>query len=126
MEKDYIYFIGKNVASSKNTRQWVGKRLIMSKTAREYTKWADIPFRVNKPLWDYKIKGYEYPVKVGFYFYRDSKRRFDYINIVQIIADLMQKHGYIDDDDALHFIPVFEGFEVTKKEQSGFKMRILK
>lgn len=80
---------------------------------------------LNRPAWKKQLEKAQYPIKVSFYFYRDSKRRFDYINVTQIIADLMQKYNYIEDDDASHFIPVFEGYEVTAKSKSGFIMRII-
>lgn len=63
----------------------------------------------NKPL----------PLKVSFYFYRDSKRKWDFVNIVQVIADLMQKEGYLIDDDTKNFIPLYAGEEVTTKKEAG-------
>ena len=53
-----------------------------------------------------KIKGSKaYPLKIGFHFVRDSKRNFDFHNAVQIIADLMVAHDFIEDDDMNHFLP---------------------
>jgi len=46
------------------------------------------------------------PAIVRFHFVRDSKRRFDFHNAVQILADLFVSHGYLYDDDMEHFIPV--------------------
>jgi len=63
----------------------------------------------NKPL----------PLKVSFYFYRDSKRKWDFVNIVQVLTDLMQKEGYLIDDDTKNFIPLYKGEEVTTKKESG-------
>ena len=70
------------------------------------------------------IKDKEKPYKIELYFIRDSKRRFDYINVAQIIFDLMQEYGYIEDDDSQNIIPVFKGFEVDK-DRTGVKIEVL-
>ena len=123
MEK-YIEFIGRNVPSSKNNRILTGKRVIKNKLCQEYTKWAEPIFQENFKEWRKQFEKSQYPLNVEFYFYRDSKRHFDYCNILQIIADLMQDYQYIADDDADHFNPIFTGYEVVKKDKAGFKMRI--
>jgi hypothetical protein len=95
-------FIHGNVPSSKNSKQWTGKFLINSKTVRNYLQkhehqWGDEVWVKDRiPV----------PVIVGFHFVRDSHRKFDFHNAVQLCADLMVKHGWIDDDDMNHFIPV--------------------
>jgi len=45
------------------------------------------------------------PHKIGFYFVRDSKRKFDIINAMQIVQDLLVAHDVIEDDDASCLIP---------------------
>lgn len=52
------------------------------------------------------FEGVEYPVVVKFFFVRSSKRRFDFTNAVDIIADLLTAHDFIIDDDMGHFIPM--------------------
>lgn len=52
------------------------------------------------------MKSKEYPIKIGFHFVRQTKHRFDFHNAVQIIADLMVAHDFIEDDDMDCFIPV--------------------
>ena len=47
----------------------------------------------------------EYPLKVGFHFVRGSKHKCDFHNIVQIIADLMVAHNFIEDDNMDCFLP---------------------
>jgi hypothetical protein len=49
---------------------------------------------------------YSYPVKVGFHFIRKDNRRFDFHNALQVVADRMVHHQWIEDDDIEHFIPV--------------------
>ena len=55
---------------------------------------------------------------------RDSKRKFDYINAAQIIFDLMQEYGYIEDDDSTNVIPIFKGYKVDKIG-AGVKIEVL-
>lgn len=52
------------------------------------------------------FKDIRYPAMIGFYFVRDSNRRFDFHNAVQILADLFVSFGLIADDDCAHFLPV--------------------
>ena len=123
---EWIEFTGLNVPSSKNSKTWTGKILIKSKLCQRYIKWAEPLFKANKSLWDSQIQKVEQlPIKVEFYFYRDSKRLWDFINILQIIADIMQAEGYLENDDTTHFIPYYAGEEVVKKDKAGFKMRII-
>ena len=70
------------------------------------------------------IKDKEKPYKIELFFIRDSRRRFDYINAAQIIFDLMQEYGYIEDDNSTNIIPVFSGFEVDKA-RAGVEIRVL-
>ena len=46
------------------------------------------------------------PVVVKFHFVRDSRRKFDFHNAVQIIADLLVAHGFLEDDNMDYFIPM--------------------
>ena len=123
---EWLEFTGLNVPSSKNSKTWTGKILIKSKLCQRYIKWAEPLFKANKPLWDSQMdKVVQLPIKVEFYFYRDSKRHWDFINILQIIADIMQAEEYLENDDTTHFIPYYAGEEVVKKDKAGFKMRII-
>ena len=47
--------------------------------------------------------------------YRKTRRRFDYINIVQNLLDCMVKVGILPDDDSNHVIPAFEPYGVDKE-----------
>ena len=119
-----MIFISGNVPSSKNSKQWTGKYLISSKTVRNYIKKHCDEWCKNTEKFKEMIKGKEKPYKVGFYFIRDSKRKFDYINAAQIVFDLMQHYGYIEDDDSTNIIPIFKGFEVDKAK-AGVEIRVL-
>lgn len=120
-----IYIKG-NIPSSKNSKQWTGKMLINSKTVRNYInnhgyQWYSLE---NIELFKNMIKDRVKPYKIGFYFIRDTARKFDYINAAQLPCDLMVKAGMIDDDNCNEIIPVFLGYEVDKKN-AGVKISIL-
>lgn len=55
---------------------------------------------------DGQFKDVTYPVIIGFHFVRSSKRRFDFHNAVQIIADLLVAHRFIEDDNMDCMIPI--------------------
>lgn len=110
---NYLFIKG-NVPSSKNSKVWTGKFLISSKACREYEK-------ATEPYWYELKKSFKEifpttaePRRVGMYFVRKSKHKFDYINACQILADLMTDHGWIEDDNADYFIPVFLGYHYDK------------
>ncbi|MBR8701664.1 MULTISPECIES: hypothetical protein [unclassified Fusobacterium] len=121
-----MIFISGNVPSSKNSKQWTGKCLINSKTVQKYLKLYAYQFQLprNRNEFKHKLEGKEKPYKIGFYFVRDSKRRFDYINVCQLPCDLMTEYQWIDDDNANEIIPVFLGYEVDKNNP-GVRIEVL-
>ncbi|WP_338950126.1 hypothetical protein KSU05_02345 [Fusobacterium nucleatum] len=124
-----MIFIAGNTPSSKNSKQFVtlksGKTLLInSKTVQKYIKESKADWIVNKNEFLKMLKGKEKPYKVELFFIRDSKRKFDYINAAQIIFDLMQEYGYIQDDDSTNVIPIFKGYKVDKNG-AGVEIEIL-
>ncbi|WP_314320963.1 hypothetical protein [Fusobacterium pseudoperiodonticum] len=124
-----MIFIAGNTPSSKNSKQFVtlksGKTLLInSKTVQKYIKESKTDWLVNKNEFLKMLKGKEKPYKVELFFIRDSKRKFDYINAAQIIFDLMQEYGYIEDDDSTNVIPIFKGYKVDKNG-AGVKIDLL-
>ena len=124
-----MIFIAGNTPSSKNSKQFVtlksGKTLLInSKTVQKYLKESKADWLINKNKFLSMVKNKSKPYKVELFFIRDSKRRFDYINAAQIIFDLMQEYGYIEDDDSTNVIPIFRGFEVDKT-RAGVKIEVL-
>lgn len=129
-----MIFINGNTPSSKNSKRIItitnkktGKkttRLINSEVTEKYIKNSKSDWLVNKNKFLKMLKGKEKPYKVELFFIRDSKRRFDYINAAQIIFDLMQEYGYIEDDDSTNVIPIFKGFEVDKT-RTGVEIEVL-
>lgn len=123
--KQQIRLIGQNVPSKKNSKIITkNKRVISSKLVQYYERWATPRLKEQLPTWQKMIQNKPLPLKVSFYFYRDSKRKWDFVNIVQVIADLMQKEGYLIDDDTKNFIPLYAGEEVTTKKEAGVIMTI--
>lgn len=124
-----MIFIKGNTPSSKNSKQFVtlknGKTMLLnSKTVQKYIKESKADWIKNKTEFLKMLVGKEKPYRIELYFIRDSRRRFDYINAAQIIFDLMQEYGYIDDDDSTNIIPIFKGFEVDKA-RAGVEIRVL-
>jgi len=124
-----MIFINGNTPSSKNSKQFVtlksGKTLLInSKTVQKYIKESKTDWILNKRKFLKMLENKEKPYKIELYFVRDSRRRFDYINAAQIIFDLMQEYGYIEDDDSTNVIPIFKGFEVDKV-RTGVKIEVL-
>lgn len=118
--KQQIELIGLNVPSKKNSKIITkSKRVISSKLVQYYERWATPLLKQQLPTWQQMIQNKPLPLKVSFYFYRDSKRKWDFVNIVQVIADLMQKEGYLIDDDTKNFIPLYAGEEVASKKEAG-------
>lgn len=124
-----MIFISGNTPSSKNSKQFVtlktGKTLLInSKTVQKYIKESKVDWLINKNEFLKMLKDKEKPYRIELYFIRDTKRKFDYINAAQIIFDLMQEYGYIEDDDSQNIIPIFKGFEVDKLN-AGVEINVL-
>ena len=118
--KQQIELIGLNVPSKKNSKIITkSKRVISSKLVQYYERWCSPILKQQLSTWQKMIQNKPLPLKVSFYFYRDSKRNWDLVKIVQVIADLMQKEGYLIDDDTKNFIPLYAGEEVTTKKEAG-------
>lgn len=118
-----MIFLPYNVPSLKNSKIKTSRGIFPSKSVVKYLRKLGIQkYSVSKKVvTEYKtrdnifrsilskhkdeINKESYPIKVGFYFIRDSKRKFDFHNAVQILADLMVAHDLIEDDDMDHFLP---------------------
>jgi len=119
------YFIPYNTPSSKNNKQWTGKFLVWSKLAQKYRK-------DTKQYWIEQGEKFRqecnfhhtYPLKVSFKFIRNSRRRFDYVNPLQTILDLMVEHNWLLDDNADIILPVFEPYEYDK-DNPGVWIKII-
>jgi hypothetical protein len=98
-------FIPGNVASSKNSKQWTGKYLVDSKTTQRYRTSSAWYWKLNKREFQKMLEGKDKPYIVKFFFVRDSRRKFDFVNMVQICQDLMVEYGWIADDNCNEMLP---------------------
>lgn len=125
-----MIFIKGNVPSSKNSKQIfknkkTGKTFITSsKTVKAYLSNFEYQYDIFAKEFKEQLKLKPKPYKIGFYFIRDSKRKFDYININQIVQDLMVQHGWLLDDNCEELIPVFLGYEVDRNNP-GVRIEVL-
>lgn len=111
-----------NVPSLKNSKIKTSKGIFPSKTVTKYlrslgiksysVRRKEITGYVKKPngfLRIFEEANWVKPsekVVIGFHFIRKSKHKFDFHNAVQIIADLMVAHDFIEEDDMDWFIPI--------------------
>lgn len=114
------------IYSSKNSRQffknkYTGKTYL-SKSKRAKEQESDLFSKLNTAQninkWMKMGKNKEFPLKVGFYIVRKTHRRWDWQNIIQGVADALVKAGYLPDDSAVYFTPVYLGWEVNKEKPS--------
>ncbi len=106
-EADLSYiFIPGNVPSSKNSRIWTGTRSIKSGLCQKYISQNGWTFALNRNKFIAMLAHKNRPYLIGFHFVRDSNRRFDFCNAVQIIQDLMVKYGWIEDDNCSVMFPL--------------------
>lgn len=122
MEKSF--FIPGNTPSSKNSKIWTGRFLISSKTTSRYVKSTKEIYLSECENFKRGLEIIPRPLSIAFFFVRDSKRRFDYINVSQIVLDLMVENNYICDDAATEIEPIFTGF-ITDKKNAGVIVKII-
>lgn len=105
--------------SSKNSRRILkaGNKTIIakSKVAKEQESFLTAFMLLQRKKWLEEIKDKEFPIRLSLRIYRKTKRRWDWVNIVQNLFDCMVKAGWLPDDDAEHLTPVFDGWEVDTK-----------
>jgi len=142
-----LIFIPGNVPSSKNSRINTAKGSFASKTVKSYLNSLGIQSYssskklvkgyVNKPNLIESLRedflkqtsGKQLPLEIGFHFIRDSKRKFDFHNIVQVVLDLMTAHDLIIDDNMDCVIPfalkIDSKFYSVNKENPGVWIKII-
>lgn len=118
---DDFLFISGNVPALKNSKIKTSKFIFSSKRVKDYIKNLGIqsysPSKkivknyVTRPNEFLKCKEYfdKYlntkPYKIGFHFVRATKHKFDFGNAVEILADLLTAHDFIEDDNMDIFLP---------------------
>ena len=97
--------------SSKNSRQVFkvkGRTIVAkSKVSKAQEGSHAIQLKIYKRQWMDMIDGKEFPLLVRFNIYRKTAGRFDWMNVVHGLIDSMVKAGYMPDDSAEFFKPVF-------------------
>ena len=123
MVENELIFIPGNVPSSKNSRINTKHGSFASKTVKSYLNSLGIQSYssskklvkgyVNKPNLIENLRedflkqtsGKQLPLEIGFHFVRDSRRKFDFHNIVQVVLDLLTASDFIIDDNMDCVIP---------------------
>lgn len=121
-EANGTIFIPGNVPSLKNSKQLfknkkTGRTFITSSEyCKRYVKETEIHYKIFTSKFHELIKGKERPYRIQLFFVREDKAVFDYINISQMVFDLMQKYNWIEKDDNRNVIPNFDcGFGYDPK-----------
>jgi len=120
-------FIPGNVPSSKNSKQLVrrGNRsiLIWSKSALRYVDESKNDWEMHKEEVTRYLIDKEKPYKIYFHFVRKSRHKWDFVNPLQTIQDLMVRYGYIEDDNTSIILPfplkINGQYETYDKENPG-------
>lgn len=117
-------FIPHNVPSSKNSKVKTKKGVFNSKTVSKYLQKIGVKayhmrsrevevYKTRENIFESfrepitkMLEGKEKPYKFAFHFVRKTRTKFDFHNLVQILADLMVAHRFIDDDDMTQFLPI--------------------
>jgi hypothetical protein len=126
-----IFFIPNNVPSSKNSKRWTGKILISSKITLEYRKNSEYTLNQIKINFKNEIEKRKLSqvLLIGFHFVRKDKRKYDWINPLQTIQDLLVKNELIEDDNVSIMFPLplaINGeFTSINKEKPGVYFKIL-
>lgn len=101
-----VIFIPGSVPSSKNSRRRTRSgTFIASKAVYKYRK-------LSKEYWERKrqefldlIKDREPPYLVGFHFIKKTRHKFDWVNPLQTVQDLMVQYDWIEDDNIEVLVP---------------------
>jgi hypothetical protein len=103
--KENVFFCPTGTPSSKNSRQWTGRRFLPSKATTLWRQETEQWWIDNKDKFLEELKGLEKPYLIGLHFVRKSKHKFDFINPAQTVQDEATKYGYIDDDNCDEIMP---------------------
>ena len=107
-----------------------GKLSVKSKIVTQYIKSTEEYWEGNSKYFRKQLP-LKKPYKIGIHFIRDSKRKYDWVNPVQTVQDLMVQFNWIEDDNINIMYPYpmtmhREGYSSIKKESAGVFIRIKK
>jgi len=94
--------------------------LVSSKLHQAYEKTRTNLYKLQRWEFAKMVKHLEPPYQVLFYFIRDSRRKFDFLNAVQTCEDIMVKSGWLEDDNADQIKPIPAGYHVDKHNAGVF------
>lgn len=110
------------VCSSKNSQQIImvkGEyKLVKSRAYNRYEQITAPYYKKQRQLFLRFTREMMLPINIWMYHIRSTKGKFDYHNMTQGPADLMQKHEWIADDDMAH-VKFHPGDYVTEKNYQG-------
>lgn len=101
-----MIFIPGNVPSAKNSRMAINNKLIPNEATRLYKKNTAWYYIQHKNTFIKSLANLVPPYTIGFYFVRKSHHRFDFINALQIIQDIMVTSQWLEDDNTSILLPV--------------------
>lgn len=119
------FWISGNTPSSKNGRVWTGNNFLPSAYTRVWIRRTKPEWIAQKEKFLEAIRDIGKPYYIELTFVRKSRHRFDYINIAQIICDMMKEHGWITDDNADEMKPYFADY-IYDKGNPGVIIKIIK
>jgi Holliday junction resolvase RusA-like endonuclease len=106
--------------SSKNSRQiflnkYTGRRYVVkSEAARtDEIELCNKLSNIRERFID-EVKYCGKPLQIQFMIYRQTRRKFDYINIIQNLCDCMVKADLIPDDNADELLPFFLPYKIDR------------
>lgn len=144
--RDNNLYIPFNVPSSKNSKRVVrphkrdGSPILRKSTGKQLTMVinSDAVMRYKVAVKDYFLKlrpsfrqltyNKARPIRLEFFFIRESKAAWDFNNISQIIQDLMKLHEWIEDDQVdllLVYPPLKQPYYMVDKDRAGVWIKVL-
>jgi len=124
------FFIPENVPSGKNSRICVGHFLKDSKSVKNY-KAVTAAIWANEEIKEAFIATLpeSKPYFIGFHFIKATRHKFDFINPLQTIQDLMVRYKWIEDDntDIMFPVPLYLNNQLytTDKENPGVIIKVV-
>lgn len=141
-----MFFVSGNIPSLKNSKIATKRGVFSSPTVQKFLRnygikyyssgkkvvetYKTIPMTFPKEELRLLFKEATWPVEIGFHFVRDSRRRFDFVNAVQIILDLFTAFDIIPDDSMDFVTPrafkMNDKFYSYDKDNPGVYVKIIK
>lgn len=103
--------------------------LISNKPTLQYEKHNIWYYIQAKNLFKKYTQQLPKPLHIGFHFIRGTRHKFDFINALQIVQDMMVKTEWIEDDNMDYLIPyathIDNKYYTYNKEKPGVIIKVL-